>query len=85
MATKQDLRVWLMGALEGAGGRASIVQICRDVWAHHEGELRSSGDLFFTWQYHIRWAATDLRRDGTMRPVELSPRGIWELANRQIS
>src|SRR4051794_27538178 len=60
--------------------RASIVTICRHVWNNHEADLRSSGPLFYTWQYDIRWAATRLRADGTMRPAASSSNGIWELA-----
>jgi hypothetical protein len=50
------------------------------VWKEHKDELESSGDLFFTWQYDIRWIATLLRKKGTMRAVPSSEFGIWELA-----
>jgi hypothetical protein len=49
------------------------------VWKNHENELRRSGDLFFTWQYDIRWTATQLRKEGVMRAANLSPKGTWEL------
>ena len=61
------------------GGAARLVDICRHVWAHHEQELRQSGDLFFTWQYDIRWAATGLRHGGVMKPAADSQHGVWEL------
>jgi hypothetical protein len=47
---------------------------------NYENELRRSGDLFFTWQYDIRWVATQLRNKGILRAAESSPSGIWELA-----
>jgi hypothetical protein len=62
MATREDLRVWLVSALKAQGGRSSVVEICKHVWENHHDELESSGDLFFTWQYDIRWIATSLRR-----------------------
>lgn len=82
MATKEDLQQWLVEALRAQSGRGSIVELCRYVWEHHEAELRKSEDLFFTWQYDIRWAATQLRGRRVMRPAKDSPFGIWELAER---
>jgi len=80
MARRKDLRNWVIEALKAHNGRASLVQVCKYVWEKYENELRRSGDLFFTWQYDIRWAATYLRKEGIMLPIGLSQRGIWELA-----
>lgn len=33
----------------------------------------------YTWQYDIRWAATELRKTGFMIEATESPRGIWQL------
>lgn len=80
MARRKDLRNWVIEALKAHNGSASLVQVCKYVWEKYENELRRSGDLFFTWQYDIRWAATYLRKEGIMPPTGLSQRGIWELA-----
>lgn len=80
MATKDDLRTWVRDALEAHSGSASLVDVCRHVWQVHEPDLRMSGDLFFTWQYDIRWAAQDLRDKGVLVPDEEAPRGIWKLS-----
>ena len=79
MATKHDLVGWLADALHRLGGSASIVDVCRELWQAHEPELRLSGDLFYTWQYDVRWAAYELRQNGRMKPDSESPSGIWEL------
>jgi len=80
VATRFDLESWLQRTLQGIPGRsANIVTICRSVWKEHENELRNSGDLFYTWQYDIRWAANRLRRQKILKPVETSPKGFWEL------
>jgi hypothetical protein len=79
VADKEDLVNWLLEALMSLGGRGGIAEIARHIWDHHEHDLRSSGDLFFTWQYDLRWAANKLRRQYVMRDAEDSPRGIWEL------
>lgn len=79
MATKHDLADWVTSALSRLGGRGRLTSVARDIWSHHESELRSSGDLFFTWQYDMRWAANVLRRKGIMVSAEISPHGIWEL------
>ena len=80
MATKEDLSGWLIEALRANNGSASIVEVCKYVWNNYENELRRSDDLFFTWQYDIRWAATRLQNKGIFRTAEASPSGIWELA-----
>jgi hypothetical protein len=79
MITKHDLGDWIVDALRSAGGRATIVSVCEHVWRQHEADLRASGDLFFTWQYDIRWAATNLRHGRVLKAAEVSPRGVWEL------
>jgi hypothetical protein len=81
VATKHDLVDWLEEALAAHSGRGTIVELCREIWQRHEPELRMSGDLFFTWQYEVRWAAYKLRESGRMRPDHESPTGIWELAS----
>ena len=80
MTTKNDLRDWLVDVPEESGGQAPIVKVCRIIWDNHQDELRASGDLFFTWQYDVRWAATELRQTGIMKHTSLSPKGMWELA-----
>ena len=80
MATKHDLQDWVTSALRDAGGRAALIDVAKRIWKNHETELKASGDLFFTWQYDMRWAANVLRRRGTMKPAEVSPNGVWELA-----
>ncbi len=79
MATKADVRDWLEEELRALGGKSRIVPICRAIWAKHSEEISSSGDLFYTWQYDMRWAATTLRRKGKMVDADTSPRGVWEL------
>jgi hypothetical protein len=80
VASKQDLVDWLTEALAAHGGRGTIVELCREIWLRHEPDLRMSGDLFFTWQYDVRWAAYKLRENGVLKPDTESPTGVWELA-----
>lgn len=61
MASKQDLDRWLIEAQAATSG-GSWVDVCKYVWQHYADELKRSGDLFYTWQYDIRWAAQRLRR-----------------------
>ena len=79
MVHREELRDWLIEALKANKDSASIVEVCKYVWDNYENQLRRSGDLFFTWQYDIRWAATQLRKEDIMRAANLSPKGIWEL------
>lgn len=77
--TRQDLPEKLEKVLISIGGKGTIVEICKTFWSEYETELRRSGDLFYTWQYDIRWAATELRKNKKMKPSELSEKGVWEL------
>lgn len=81
IVAKQVLREWILEALQARGGSATLVEVCRHVWQYHEDDLWDSGDLFYTWQYDVRWAATELRRRGLLRAEDKSPRGVWELAD----
>ena len=80
---KEVLKRWILEVLnDEPEGSAGIVEICREVWDRHEQHLRDAGPLFYTWQYDIRWAATALRKEGRLRPAEVSPKGVWELPRR---
>lgn len=79
MATKADLRDWVYAAVSNAGGKATIVDVAKYIWATHEKELRSSGALFYTWQYDMRWAAQDLRKTGKFASIPASEKRYWEL------
>lgn len=79
MAQKQDLPTWLLEALLALGGRGRLADLARFIWQQHEADLRDSGDLFYTWQYDLRWAAHRLRRKHVMRDADVSPKGVWEL------
>lgn len=77
--TRYDLPDILYDAIKDMGGQTNIIDICKYVWEKHASELQSAGDLFYSWQYDIRWAATELRKSGRMKAANLSPRGIWEI------
>ena len=79
MASKADLVDWVRDALRSAGGSGSLLYVAQHIWEHHEGDLRHSGNLFYTWQYDMRWAATELRRRGVMVAAEEDRRGKWTL------
>lgn len=80
MANKGDLQSWVRDALNSLGGSAPLIEVAKQIWKNHEIELRGSNDLFFSWQYDMRWAANRLRRTGVMKSAESSPSGIWELS-----
>lgn len=79
MATKHDLQDWILEALRELGGSGTIVQVCRVVWSRHEDDLRQSDDLFFTWQYDIRWAAQKLRNGQKLMPKDGRRTSGWAL------
>jgi hypothetical protein len=73
---KQDLEQCVGEALEELGGNGSVVDVSKVIWRRYEPELRASGDLFYTWQYDIRWAAQKLRDRGKLR---LAGKRNWEI------
>ncbi len=77
--TRHDLPDILYNAIKELGGRTNIIDVCKYVWEKHASELQTAGDLFYSWQYDIRWAATELRKAGRMKAADSSPRGIWEI------
>lgn len=79
LANRDDLQKWVLDALRANGGSSNIVQVAQYLWKHHEQDLRVSGDMFFTWQYDMRWACTKLRERKLVRPAEESARGEWNL------
>lgn len=82
IASRFDLTDWIIEALEENHGKGSLVQVCKIIWRRHEPDLRSAGDLFYTWQYDVRWAATELRNSKKMKPAHESAKGLWELSNK---
>jgi hypothetical protein len=60
-------------------GCATIVAIAQDIWANHETDLQASGDLFYTWQYDMRWAAQRLRDSGKLVYVRKDSKQHWQL------
>jgi len=75
---RDDLMPWIIDALKATGATARDVDVCKYLWAHHELELRRGGDLFYTWQYDVRWAATKLRKNHKLRANK--PSEAWHLA-----
>ncbi len=73
---RHDLPDLLYDSLEMLGGNATIVGVCKYIWNTYEDELRKSNDLFYTWRYDIRWAATELRKTERMKSDKISPKGI---------
>lgn len=64
MATKNDLKDWIVDALRHLGGRGRIMS--KHIWDQHENDLRASGPLFYTWQYDMRWAGQKLQKEGRL-------------------
>lgn len=77
MSKREDLKTWVIEALQRNGGEALLIDIAKDIWAHRSDDLKASGDLFYTWQYDMRWAGTALRKQGVIE--DPSVRGKWKL------
>ena len=81
MAKETDiLREWIIEALQAYGGAATMIDVSKWIWENHNKDLEEMGDLFYRWQYAMRWAGTALRQDGILEPADHSDRGIWVLS-----
>lgn len=78
MANREELKEWVIVALRDYGGRATLVEVAKHIWDHHEGDLRASDDLFYKWQYDMRWAAMVLRKEGVLKASNAAER-VWQL------
>lgn len=81
MATTNDLKDWVCEAIRYHDGSARLIQVAEFIWNNKEAELRASGDLFYTLQYYMRWAATQLGKDKVLKSVDESPRRVWVLTH----
>jgi hypothetical protein len=77
-AKRSDLVDWVHQALAELGGEARIPEIAKQIWKNHEKDLKGS-DIFYTWQYDMRWAANRLRHQKILGGVGSSARGVWAL------
>ena len=80
MKSRQDFVRPVENALRAHGGRATLLDVCKHVWAHHEHDICKTPDGFYKWQYEVRHAASLLRKAGVMKGAKTSPSGVWELA-----
>ncbi|MDK4704633.1 hypothetical protein PH562_20435 [Rhizobium sp. CNPSo 4062] len=78
MASKGDLQDWVVDALRSNKGSASILYVAQHIWENHEKDLAGS-PLFYSWQYDMRWAATELRKKGLLVAAGDDRRGKWTL------
>lgn len=85
MLNKQDLPRVVLESLKRLGGSGTVLDVCKDVWESNEAELRVSGDIFFTWQYDIRWAAQQLRNDGSLQPTTRGAGSRWRLSDTAVT
>lgn len=83
-SNKIILTKWVEEALYENKGSGNVIEIAKIIWKNHETDLKMSGDLFYTWQYDYRWAATHLRQKGVLKSAKDSPRGVWELVNQYL-
>jgi len=81
VAVKWDLKLWVVEAVRDQGGESDVLGVAKWIWENHEHDLRASGDLFYTWQYDMRWAAQALRQEGKLAPTTRGAASRWRLAN----
>jgi hypothetical protein len=79
LISKKDLILFVREALERLGGQGTIVEVAEQIWGKHKDSLEASGEIFYTWQYDMRWARHRLAVEGVLRTKEVSGRSVWIL------
>jgi hypothetical protein len=65
--SKKDLQDIVKETLIILNGKSNITEISKYIWKKYNYKLLISGDIFYTWQYDIRWVGTELRKLGIMK------------------
>jgi len=79
MINRISLQEIIRNAIVKMGGNGTIVAVAKYIWENHENDLKDSGDVFYTWQYDMRWAAMKLREKDILKQASDSPKGVWIL------
>lgn len=74
-ASRDSLRRWVLEALLELRS-AHVPKVAKHIWDNHKTELEDSGDLFYTWQYAMRWEAQKLQHEGKI--LKRGKTGIWD-------
>jgi hypothetical protein len=77
--SRHHLVQWVEDALRKLGGSARIVDVAREISRAHANDLEGAGDLNFTWQYDMRWAALKLSKAGRVALSNKAGQGRWAL------
>ena len=68
-------------ALENLGGSAHIHDVSKELWSLLKKRgITEKDDIFYTWQYDMRWASHKLRNSGNLQKSNISnlPKGYWK-------
>lgn len=79
MATREDMKPWVVDALKSMGGAGWPRDIAKYIWHTHKDEIEASDLLLYTWQYDVRWTAMALRKEGVLKAVGGRTDKPWEL------
>ena len=79
IVSKDDLPRLLENVLKEMNGNGYILDISKKFWIKYKDNITPDNNLFYTWQYDIRWAATELRKNNIMVRPDLE-KGLWTLA-----
>jgi len=83
MINRETMMPWIIDCLKSRGGSGWPKEVAKHVWENHELEIKTSGDILYTWQYDLRWAAQKLRDEGTLKAVDGRNDLPWELSECQ--
>ncbi len=83
---KADLPLYVLRCLQHLDGRGTVLEVSKKFYELFSGELTEAEDLFYTWQYDIRWAATELRKnDLLLKSSNVGEKNLWILPDNLLN
>ena len=72
---------WVFEALYENDGEATVLEVAKHIWLNNRKEIEGTEE-FYSWSYNFRWGATALRKKEIMVNAKYSPKGVWQLVEK---
>ena len=74
----------LIDALKATNKPTLIVDVSKFIWNKYYDELKANDELFFKWQYQLRWAKDHLKSCGILATKKQGVYSLWYLTGKGV-
>ena len=82
MNRNAQIEKMLIDALQYFGKPTLITDVNRYIWNKYENDIRMSDEMLYKWQYQLRWAFTNLKKDGVCDFNKQGQNSLWLLTKK---